>query len=241
MRIVAILQARLNSTRLPGKILLPLAGKSMLQNIVERVQRATRPNDIVLAVPQVDAPELAPVANGRAWLYSYAGDEADLVGRYCAAACAFGADLIVRIPCDNPCVDPAYIDEAITDYLDGVYTFFSNTTVSVEHNGRWTEVDGVGCEVFSISRLKWLDRITQGQPELREHPHKYFYDRRAYDYDMPDHGIEFGFESADIRLDVNTQADYDFIKTIYDHFGHHRFTTQEVLHALRQRTQKVAS
>ena len=85
---------------------------------------------------------------------------------------------------------------------------------------RWGDywVDGVGAEVFSVNRLQWLDQITQGHPDWREHPHLYF----------RDHGLGW-LPKADIRLDVNTQADFDFLRDIYDHFGHHRFTTEDVV------------
>ena len=204
MKVVAILQARLHSTRLPNKMLLPLAGAPLVQRVIERVQRAKMLDDIVLAVPAEDARIFAPIAKGRCQLFAYVGDEADLVGRYLACAWQFGAETIVRIPCDNPCIDPTYIDAAVQEYLFRPYVFYSNTTTLVRGSRYNLHVDGVGAEVFSYSRLQWLDQKTQClDPSYREHPHKYF------NFELP---------IANIRMDVNTQEDYDKIAALYDHY-----------------------
>lgn len=215
MRVVAILQARLHSTRLPGKMLLPLLDKPLVQHVIERTQRATKIDDLVLAVPARDAAEFAVIANGRAWLYSYPLDEADLVGRYLSAAQDFDADLIVRVPCDNPCVDPVYIDQAVTAWFENEVSFYSNTTAPVANDtGAWVYVDGIGAEVLSLSRLKWLDLKTRGTASYREHPHT---------------ALLYEHHQADLRLDVNTMEDYLFIKGIFAHFGHNHFTSAEVV------------
>jgi spore coat polysaccharide biosynthesis protein SpsF len=213
MKIVAIMQARMGSTRLPGKSLLPLAGKPMVHNIVERVQRARRLDAIVLAVPLRDAPAFA-FLSGSCFLYAYAGEETDLVGRYLGAAQAFDADVIVRIPCDNPCIDPAYIDAAVERYLTEAHVYYSNTTA---RSGQ-TYVDGIGAEVCSLSRWQWLDRRTRGEVGWREHPHRYFVEQ----------GL-LALPTADLRLDVNTQDDYDFIARLYAHFTRNDFTTADVV------------
>lgn len=221
MNIVAILQARMGSTRLPGKVMLPLAGEPLVDQVYFRTARATCLHRTIVAMPKQDynAVRLSRIPFNDFFLYD--GDENDLVGRYLAAATRYQADLIVRVPCDNPCIDPEYIDAAIKQYLTGNYIFYTNTQ-------EWTcgeHIDGIGCEVFSMSRLKLLDILTQGEyahtQGYREHPHRWFYDH-----------LNVWKPDPTIRLDVNTQADYEFIKTIYDHFGHNRFTTEDVVQLL---------
>lgn len=233
MRVVAILQARMNSTRLPGKVMLPLAGKPMLQNIIERVHRAKQVPEVILTCPVSDAKQFYPIveacrartAEGHATrqvcLDEWDGDENDLVGRYLEAALRRSADLIVRVPCDNPCVDPAYIDQVVDEYMRYGYIFNSNTTGAACN--RW--IDGIGAEVFSISRLKWLDERTRGNAEQREHPHLTFYHLE----NLGETSCRSNRNVQALRLDVNTLDDYHFIEQIYNHFGHNHFTAQDIL------------
>lgn len=222
MKALAIIQARMGSTRLPGKSLLPLAGVPLIQQLVERVQRSTRLHGVVLAYPHADHDAFRFLAHAcpTLCLYAHHGDEHDLVGRYVGAARAFEADVMVRVPGDNPCIDPVYLDEALLSYLTYPFAYYSNTTAAVE--GTW--VDGVGGEVLSRSRLHWLDQRTKGHATWREHPHRYFEEQGLLD--LP---------KAAIRLDVNDVNDYDYVRRIYDHFGHNRFTAEEVVASLQPR------
>ena len=246
MKTVCIVQSRMGSTRLKGKALLPLAGKSLTQNLLERVKRATKLDAVVLAVPATPENEcLWQVAHDAGCeFYWYKGDENDLVGRYLACAKSFDADIIVRVPGDNPCVEPEYIDSAIDNFFQRPYLFYSNTMVhlqlkpSIPYRTKW--VDGLGCEIFTLSRLQWIDKMTLGNLKFREHPHLYWENFvKGCDCDNQ----EFAIAVADsppriiipLRLDVNTLADYEFIREIYDHFGHNRFTIEEVLEYLDQK------
>ncbi len=214
MKIVAIIQARMGSTRLPGKMLLHLAGAPLVQRVLERVKRATMIDEMVLAVPSRDAPVFAPSANGRAWLYAYPGDENNVLDRYLCAAESPGADVIVRIPGDNPCVDPEYLDQAVREYLRTPYLYYSNTTDYVGD----TAVDGIGAEVVSVSRLKWLDQRVGDRADWREHPHRYFEAQ----------GL-ITLPKADLRLDVNTQEDYEYIRALYEAMGSADFSSQQAV------------
>ncbi len=219
MRVVAILQARMNSTRLPGKMLLPLCGAPLIQRVIERVQRATCLDAVVLAVPSTtDNRPLAACVNGGCKFYPYTGEEHDVVGRYLSAAVSFDADLVVRIPGDNPCVEPAVIDAAVEAYLAEPYLYYSNTVAWIESASRY--VDGLGAEVCSRSRWQWLDHKTRGQPSLREHPHRYF----------ESCGL-LNMHVADLRLDVNTQADYECIRDMYEALypTNNQFTITDIL------------
>ena len=234
MNVVAIIQARMGSTRLPGKAMLPLAGKPMITRLVERVVRAKTLTSVVLAYPFKDHADMIAALNQRddpgynqgVGVYASKDDENDLVARYLSAAQAHHADVIVRIPGDNPCVDPAYIDQAVKTYLHEPHIYYSNTTdLCGEHNayhGWW--LDGIGAEVFSVSRLQWLDaKLSKGDVYYREHPHAWFLDHRLYD-----------LHQADYRLDVNDQNDYEFISSIYAHCypSNHEFGANEIVEFL---------
>ncbi len=248
MKVVCIVQARLNSTRLPRKICLPLAGKPALTNMLERVRRSTKLDEVIVACPANDWFEIQVLAPNGVGCMAITCDENDLVKRHLEVAESRKADIVVRVPSDNFCVEPEYINKAVEEYLSGPYVFYSNTSAWVDTgivswDKRYFYVDGVGCEVFSMSRLKWLEKQTRRKAELREHPHQYFYDfvrnHREYDYtcDM----IEIPSSHANtIRLDVNTQADYDFIADIYHHFGNSRFHVNDVLAYLNAKGVKVS-
>lgn len=211
-------------------MLLPLLDKPLVQHVIERVRRATKLDFVVLAYPLLDNPSFAPVLKSftdtpgvplGSWAHQ--GDEADLIERHLRAAEAYGADVIVRIPCDNPCVDPHCIDCAVEEYLKWPYIFKTNADAVYLQSRR---IDGLGCEVLSMSRWKWLDERTKGHADYREHPHKYFYDNE----------IDVWFsrtpQPTDIRLDVNTQEDYARIRDIYEYFGHNQFPAQDIVQYL---------
>lgn len=214
MKIIAIIQARLGSTRLPGKMLLPLAGAPLIQRVIERVKRSTLLDEVVLAVPARDASAFAAVAYGQVWLFGYPGKEADVLNRYVCAATNHLADVVVRIPGDNPCLDPDYLDDAIRRYLTSPVIYHSNTTDYVGP----VAVDGIGAEVCSLSRLKWLDHRVGDRADWREHPHRYFEAQ----------GL-LTLPKADLRLDVNTQEDYEYISDLYAHMASADFSSQQAV------------
>src|SRR3990167_54067 len=134
MRTVAIIQQRMGSTRLPGKALLPLAGKSMTQNIVERVKRAKMVDEVVLAIPERDMETF--IDEGIACqIVAPWRDDNDLIGRYLIAAQNSEADLVVRISGDNPMVEPEYIDELINLALLDTQLVLNSEDPEGDHDG----------------------------------------------------------------------------------------------------------
>lgn len=228
MKVVCIIQARMGSTRLPCKAMLPLEGTPLTARLVERVLRSKLLDAVVLAYPFVDHDDMIsaldqrhdPGFNQGVGIYASKDDENDLVTRYLHAAEAHHAEIIVRIPGDNPCVDPAYIDQAVKTYLHEPHIYYSNTTDLC--GDVW--LDGIGAEVFSLSRLKWLDsKLGKGDVYYREHPHAWFLDNRLYD-----------LHQADYRLDVNTQEDYEYVKDIFEacYRVHPAFTSEDIVQYL---------
>ena len=238
MRVVAVIQARMGSTRLPGKVLLPLAGKPMLQNIVDRVKRAKLVDGIVVAHPSDDfgISELVEDIPGCHSFSNMLLEENDLVSRFYMAASAYGADLIVRICSDNPLVEPGEIDRAIQSYMDCPNPYISNMhqhDISAMRDRFLNGYpDGVGCEVFSWSTLQWMNECLH-EAEYREHPHRYFH--RVGLIDSP--VCPYEFARPNLKLDVNEMKDYEFIKDIYEHFGHNNFHITEVIKYLDSKNQ----
>lgn len=174
MRIVAVVQARLGSHRLPGKILLPIGGRPLLAHVLERVKqiRGIEPW-VVVAVPRMDHERIAlalwestgsfgtgPMKN--VVMFSTAIPESDVLGRYMAAAKFADADAVVRITADCPALSPDASSLVVSRYRIGDVDYASN--VSVEN--RWP--DGWDTEVVSTATLAHMD-ATITDPYHREH------------------------------------------------------------------------
>lgn len=209
-RVVLIIQARMGSTRLPGKSMMLLAGRPLVKRIIERVQRCGKIDTIVLATTRKpDDDVLCTVAAG-AGVGVFRGSENDLVDRYYQAAVQFGADYIVRLPADNPVVEPGEIDRIVEHYLMSDDDFSSNLYQILE-NGY---PDGLGAEVFSLKALSIVRDIAT-EPRNREHPHTYFYEHPEM-FKIGTVQCPREFSRPDLVLDVNTQDQFDFIERIYD-------------------------
>lgn len=227
MKVVGIIQARMGSTRLPGKSLLPLAGKPMLYRIIERVKRCKTLDEIVLATPySYENTVLHEIASelGVHW-FATCGAENDLVDRIYKCAKMYEADVIVRICADNPFIEPSEVDrivEIFSYHVEGECQYidkrmYSNTQ-GIDENGY---PDGIGAEVYHISSFKALHEVAVGDD--REHPHQFFYRNNLVNTTQCPK--EHSFPEA--KIDVNTQADYDFARMVFDGFGHNDFAYKD--------------
>ena len=114
MKIVAVIQARTGSTRLPGKVLLPLAGRPLLERMLDRVMAATQLDEVVVATTRLPSDEPIRALCAEIGARCTSGDPDDLLDRHLQAARETGADAVVKIPSDCPLIDPAAIDETVT-------------------------------------------------------------------------------------------------------------------------------
>lgn len=211
MRVVAVIQARMGSTRLPGKVLLPLCGKPTLWHIMERVKRSSLVDEVAVTIPMKDGEALNPVIKECGVRKHYRRrpeEENDLVKAYWEAGRGFKADAVVRVCADNPCIEPGEIDRLIEhSRTHETHAIYSNTH---DFNGNGYP-DGIGAEIYSMTCLWWMQG-TFNNAEYREYPHKQFFDDKAVG--GPKCPPEFA--RPDLKLDVNTQEEYEFIKDIYE-------------------------
>lgn len=205
-----ILQARMGSTRLPGKSMLPLAGRPLVARVLERVRRCRMVDDIVLATTQKGEDDLLVDVAGEFDLSVFRGSENDLVDRYYQCARQYHADVIVRVPADNPAPEPSIIDQTVSYHLSSGNDF--STSYPDVLDNRFP--DGVGCEVYNMNALEEVWRASS-DPRNREHPHTNFYENPdRYRIGTPECPAEL--RRPDIVLDVNTQAEYDFMAQLYE-------------------------
>nr|NIN65969.1 acylneuraminate cytidylyltransferase [Anaerolineae bacterium]NIN96152.1 acylneuraminate cytidylyltransferase [Anaerolineae bacterium] len=159
---VAIVQARVGSTRLPGKVLKDLVGLPLLARVVRRTARASRPDEVVVAIPEASTDDsLARLCHAYGWP-CFRGSEDDVLDRYYRAATEYGAESVVRITSDCPLVDPGIVDQVVDLFLQGEWDYVSNTLAPR------TYPRGLDVEVFTFDalRLAWKE---DSNPAWREH------------------------------------------------------------------------
>jgi len=202
-----IVQARYGSTRLPGKVLLEVAGKPLLEHLVERLRRAKAIDEVVIATT-VNS-DCSPIVNladkcGVTW---FAGSEEDVLERYLGASRQVNADNIIRVTSDCPLIDPVTIDRVVESYLSGNADYVSNT---IER----TYPRGLDTEVFSRDALERADRLAS-EKSYREHVTLYMY-RHPEDFTLINVSAEPPLDRPDLRLTVDTPEDFMLIKEIYE-------------------------
>lgn len=205
----------MGSTRLPGKSLMPLVGKPLLWHILQRVKRAAEVDRLVLAIPFEDEMSRLLEVGYECGVHCHVEMEAktwDLVKRYRKAAEYVGADVVVRVCADNPVIQPSSIDRLVRAYRYMPAVFLSNTLELIEWKSREWIIDGLGAEILSTSRLKWLDHYLEPEDPRREHVHQTFIDFGIRDYLDPEITSK-----ADHVLDVNTPDQFAAMRKIYEH------------------------
>lgn len=209
MKIVAIIQARMGSTRLPGKILKPILGKPMLACMLERVKRAKKLDDIIVATtdnPEDDATEIIAKKEG---VKVFRGSEQDVLDRYYQAANKFGADkdtAIMVLLADCPLQDPDVIDEGIQHFMSANDDMaYAGTVLNYP--------EGLDFNIFTFNALEeaWKNAKL---PSEREHVTRYFINR-------PErfHALQWKTGDRDdsrMHWSVDTQADFEFVSKIFE-------------------------
>jgi spore coat polysaccharide biosynthesis protein SpsF len=207
--IVAIVQARLGSTRLPGKVLEDLAGEPMLARVVERAGRSESLSSVVVAT--TDRPEddrLAELCSARGWR-CHRGSAEDVLARYVGAAAASGADVVVRLTSDCPFVDPEVIDRVVGAFLSARPAV--DYAANVLPPRSWPR--GLDTEVFTAAALARADH-EDADPASREHVTPYLYRHPERFRLLP---VPCETDLSAQRWTVDTPEDLAFARRLYEH------------------------
>ncbi len=229
MKTVAIIQARMGSTRLPGKVLQDLAGEPVLARCVARTLRAETLDEVVIATTVQSADEaIVQLCEERGWPW-FRGSEDDVLDRYYQAAVAHRADAVVRITSDCPLIEPEIVDVVVREFQarqPGV-DYVANTLPPR------TFPRGLDVEVMS---LKALERAWQEDqnPAWREHVTPYIY-RNLQKFNLQTLSNDVDYSA--MRWTVDTPEDLAFVRRIYDYFGRDNFNWREVLKLLEQHSE----
>lgn len=204
--IVAIIQARMASTRLPGKIMVNVAGKPILEHIIERIKKSQLIDKIVVAttVKEQDKPTIA-IAN-KCNVESFAGSEEDVLDRFYQAAKVYEADIIVRITADDPFKDPEVIDKVVTCYLG-----YKSATDYASNTINPTYPLGLDVEVFSFDTLERTWREAK-EPFEREHVTPYIWGHPEI-FRLAN--VQNEEDLSHLRWTLDNEADLEFIQEVY--------------------------
>ncbi|MBF0622959.1 MAG: glycosyltransferase family protein [Magnetococcales bacterium] len=232
MSTTVIIQARMGSSRLPGKILLPLGTDTVLAQVIKRVSAAKGVDRIVIATTDQPNDDAVVAEAQRIGVDFFRGSESDVLARYYDAARHFNCDIIVRVTSDCPLYDPTLLTKMLKKFNNWIETkapvdYFSNTLTRSYPRGLDTE----------IFRMGALENIYQSATSLaeREHVTPYFYRNPAL------FNIEEQIGTPDLsnhRWTLDTDEDYRFIQTVFKKLEDPSgtlFSTNQLLELLEQR------
>lgn len=207
MKTVAIIQARMGSTRFPGKVLSKIGGLSMLEIIYNRLNRANKIDKIIIATTTSSKDNKIENLCIDKNMDFYRGSEENVLDRFYKAAKIFKADTVVRITADCPLVDPGLVDEAINLFYRNDVDYLSNVNPP-------TYPDGFDIEVFNINALAEAHENAQNKFEL-EHVTSYIRENKA----MSHFSMNNSKNLSNIRLTVDQPQDLLVIKELFKHFS----------------------
>lgn len=210
MKVICIVQARMGSERLPGKVIKPISGKPMILYTLERLKKCSYIDEVILATSDksIEKP-LVEIAKN-AGFNVFRGDEADVLKRYADACKEYEGDVIIRITGDCPLIDKTIADNVISKFLMYDYDY-------VRLDVPDSFIRGFDVEVFSKEALERVYKLTQNSEDCyREHVTLYMY-RHPEQFKI---GYVKGneFYAKDYRLCVDTLEDFKLVSKIYEHF-----------------------
>lgn len=206
MKIVAIVQARMGSTRLPNKVMRNIGGVPMIDLLLARLARATEVDEIVVATSKSERDQpLADHVTGLGYR-CYRGSEDDVLSRFVEAACEAEADVVIRITGDCPLVDPTLVDATIDGFRKAGVDYFSNVTPP-------SYPDGLDIEVFTRVALERAAVETNVQFD-REHVTPYL---RSGNFTTAN--IMSDEDYSGLRWTVDEAADFEVVSAVFAHFS----------------------
>ena len=229
MRTVVVIQARIGSSRLRGKVMADIGGRPMIAHVLERARHITGIDDVVVAVP--DLAEDDPLASAVASLGApvVRGSTGDVLGRYLAAAAASSADVVVRVTADCPLLSPSVSSSIVTAYARGAVDYASNTLER-------THPRGLDTEVVSVEALRAAGREST-DPAEREHVTPFIW-RRPDRFRL--RSVRAATDRSALRLTVDVAEDLTLVRSIHAELGPGPFDVDEILELLDRRPELVA-
>lgn len=227
MKIGAIIQARMGSTRLSGKVMKDIKGKTVLEHVIERVKQSKLIDEIIIATTVQEKDNAIEKETVKCGVKVFRGSEDDVLSRYYYAARENELDVVIRITSDCPLIDPFVIDKIISSYLNGDYDIVTNASPDVSQR---TFPRGLDTEVLSYDILEKAFRNAK-ETYQREHVTPYIYENSK----------KISFYKNDVnyskyRWTLDTKEDFELIRKVYDHLykEKHNFYLEEIIELFNQ-------
>lgn len=209
MKVLAVIQARMNSSRLPGKVLADLGGVSVLELMVHRLRKSKSLTKIVVAMTHSPSDDQLALACNQIGVEVFRGNEFDVLGRFNDVSNHFSDfDTIVRLTADCPFIDPAVVDLVVAKYFSTGVSYCSNRLPPPFSR---TYPVGLDVEVFSRSGLLEANREA-GAPYEREHVTPFFYSQERLSSVMI---LDMEPNMSSIRLTIDTPSDLSICRQVY--------------------------
>ena len=222
--VTAIVQARMGSKRLPGKILAPICGRPLLWHVINRLSFVPSIEQLVVATSLEPGDDVVVRFCRENRVDCFRGSESDVLDRFYQAAKHYGAEAIVRITADCPLIDPNVVAKVVGAYLSGTHEYVTNTL-------RYTYPDGQDVEVFSFEALETAWHQAR-RPQEREHVTPYL--RISGRFKALNIENEVDLSARHLRWTVDDPADLAFVRAVYERLGNNGrvFGLDEVLDLL---------
>jgi len=224
VNVVAIVQARMTSTRLPGKILQEIGGQPMLARVVQRLRRAQKLSAVGVATSRRPEDEQTQALCAKLGVPCFRGSEEDVLDRFYLAAVESKAEAVVRITADCPLIDPAVVDEVIQAFLDHAPDYASNTIERMYPRGLDTEVVRMTALHRAWREAKEPFQRAHVTPFIYQHPELF----RLF-------SVRGDADCSEYRWTVDTAEDLSFVREVYGRFAQRDdFAWQDVVALLRR-------
>lgn len=231
MKTVATIEARMSSSRLPGKVLIDIGGVSSLECQVHRLQQCKQVDDIVIATTTHFSDEAIVDFAKKIGVNVFRGSEHDVMSRILSAAKSVDGELQVQTTGDCPIIDPEIVDQVVSVFKEanGRYDFVSN---EIERS----YPIGLDCRVFPVSVLEEADKLCQDDTH-RVHGSTYIYIGEGSErYRAKNVCAPEALNQPNLRWTLDEPADLDFLKAVMKHFGNRydSFTALELIQWLEK-------
>lgn len=215
-----IVQARMGSSRLPGKVLRNIAGKPILQYLLERIERLKTTNNIVVATSTDNSDDIIAAFCKKRKINVYRGALSDVAGRFNGVLTEYAFEAFVRVNGDSPLIDPDLIDKAIMIYLGGKYDIVTNVLKRSYPKGESVEI--VRADIFKDAYASMVEAADL------EHVTRFFYKKRD-EYNILN--FQYREDLSAIQLSIDTPDDLDMFKDMIKHMDkpHCEYSLDEIL------------